>query len=216
MKLHIIILALLALPLAMMGQERGQWSIMPYAGVNLTNISNDELYAFSSDEGDVMLKSKTKAGLIIGADLEYTISPMWGAVIGLNYAQQGCQFDTYIEPSTMEEMKFRQYLHYLNLTIMPKCYLGSGFAVETGVQVGALLSAKSKMEENGKESSCVDMKNYYKKLSASIPIGLSFEYENVQLRLRYHIPLNNILDIDADTKEKNSQLSFTVGYRFGL
>lgn len=215
-RIHIIILALLSLPLCALGQERAEWSIIPYAGVNLANITNNEMIPFVEDETEVVIKSKTKAGLIVGADLEYTINQLWGAVIGLNYAQQGCRFDSYIEPSTMEETKVRQYFDYLNLCIGPKVYVGGGFAFDFGVQVGTLLSSKAKTEVNGKEASSVDTKDTYKKLSASIPVGVSFEYENVQLRLRYHIPLNNILDLDVDRSERNSQISFTVGYRINL
>jgi len=223
MKIRAIILPLLAVPMALAGQElpamqadRVAWSVTPYAGVNLAGISNSQLYAFTADEGDVLLNSKTKAGLVVGADLEHSIGQQWGAIIGLNYAQQGCKFDSYIDPTTMKEMRATRRMHYLNLTIKPKLYVGGGFAFEAGVQVGALLAADMRMEANGKKDYSTDMTAACNRVAVSIPVGMSFSYQKVQLRLLYHFPLSKLSSSSDIPKEKNRQLSLTAGYRLDL
>ncbi len=62
-----------------------------------------------------------------------------------------------------------------------------------------------------------DMKDFYKKLDVSIPIGISYEFDNVILDARYRFGVNNINDMkELSDKMRNSVFSFTVGYRFSL
>ena len=62
----------------------------------------------------------------------------------------------------------------------------------------------------------LDVKDGYKHFDISIPVGFSYEYENVILEAQYRIGLNKWnLDGYAD-KMRSSVFSVTVGYRLGL
>lgn len=216
MKRILIFFLTIFLCLSSQGQERSTWSIIPHIGVNLANISDAELVTNIVDDTETTLKGKTKLGFVVGTDIEYAYNNSLSCLFGLYYAQQGCKFDTYIESSTMSEIKISDHLHYLNFMLAPKLYVGSGFAFEVGVQAGKLLAAKIKIEESGEDLPGSDFKDLCHSWSVSIPVGVSFEYQQVQLGLRYHIPINKLYNNILNSDSKNNQLSFSVGYRFNL
>ena len=53
------------------------------------------------------------------------------------------------------------------------------------------------------------------KFDLSVPIGISYDFNNVQLDLRYNAGLTDILSA-GDEGTKNSVFQFTIGYKFGL
>ena len=55
-----------------------------------------------------------------------------------------------------------------------------------------------------------------KSVAFSIPLGVSYEYENVVVDARYNIGLTRISDIKYVKSPKSQVIEFTVGYRFGL
>jgi hypothetical protein len=103
-----------------------------------------------------------------------------------------------------------------------------GFSVKAGVQLGMLLSAKEHVSyteiiplEDGsrqqgdaipRESDISDMR---KKVDLSIPLGVSYEFENVIIDARYLFGLSNIYKTDL-VKSRNSVVQLSVGYRFQL
>lgn len=135
-------------------------------------------------------------------------------------------------------------MDYINIPLMCNVYITDRFAVKAGVQFGCLLSSKMKYStvsgrmdtrtekvlyyydaegNKAEEGSQVyvskeeDLKDFYKKLDVSIPIGISYEFENVILDARYRFGLNDIHDMkELSDKMRNSVFSFTVGYRFSL
>lgn len=132
---------------------------------------------------------------------------------------------------------------FLNVPVKCNVYLTDNFALKAGVQLGFMLSAKFKYnvvsglydklnpgniiyyDANGnpaQEGSDVylaeeiDAKESYKHFDISIPVGFSYEYENVILEAQYRIGLSKLnLDGYAD-KLRSSVFSVTVGYRLGL
>ena len=132
---------------------------------------------------------------------------------------------------------------FLNVPVKCNVYLTDNFALKAGVQLGFMLSAKFKYnvvsglydklnpgniiyyDANGnpaQEGSNVylaeeiDVKDSYKHFDISIPVGFSYEYENVILEAQYRIGLSKLnLDGYAD-KLRSSVFSVTVGYRLGL
>lgn len=135
-------------------------------------------------------------------------------------------------------------MNYLNIPLMCNVYITDKLAVKAGVQFGCLLSSKMKYStasgrmdtRTGKYLYCYDangnpaedgaqvyfdkeedLKDFYKKLDVSIPIGISYEFDNVILDARYRFGVNNINDMkELSDKMRNSVFSFTVGYRFPL
>ena len=140
-----------------------------------------------------------------------------------------------------QDMKIN--MSYLNVPLMCNFYLNDRFAVKIGVQYGILLSSKFKysivegqMDSRTGKVICYydaqgnpstgdgnvfntkeeDIKNAYKNIDVSIPLGISYEYENVIIDARYRFGLTDIHDIDGCDRTRNSVVSLTVGYRINL
>ena len=137
----------------------------------------------------------------------------------------------------------RVNLGFLNVPLKCNLYLTDNFALKAGVQLGFMLSAKLKYNtvsglydklnpgniiyydadgnpaQEGSDvylAEEIDVKDSYKHFDISIPVGFSYEYENVILEVQYRIGLSKLnLDGYAD-KLRSSVFSVTVGYRLGL
>ena len=138
----------------------------------------------------------------------------------------------------------RVNMGFMNVPLKCNVYLTDNIALKAGVQLGFILSAKIKYntvsglydklnpgntiyydangqpaEEGSKVylSNDVDMKNAYKHFDISIPVGVSYEYENVILDAQYRIGLSDLNDIQLiSDKIHSSVFSFSVGYRLPL
>lgn len=132
---------------------------------------------------------------------------------------------------------------FLNVPVKCNVYLTDNFALKAGVQLGFMLSAKFKYNvvsglydklnpgniiyydadgnpaQEGSDvylAEEIDAKESYKHFDISIPVGFSYEFENVILEAQYRIGLSKLnLDGYAD-KLRSSVFSVTVGYRLGL
>ena len=104
--------------------------------------------------------------------------------------------------------------------------IAKGFSVKAGLQLGLLLGGKEKMSytditilDGGtrKQGNAVpretDVKDVYKSVDLSIPLALSYEFENVILDARYNFGLTRIHQLDV-VKSRNSVIQLSVGYRF--
>lgn len=97
---------------------------------------------------------------------------------------------------------------------MANVYVTKGLAVKLGVQPGFNVSSSNKQEVNtfaGSGSSTFDVKA--KSVDFSIPVGLSYEYNNFQLDARYNWGLTKVFE---NSKAKNSVFQITLGYKFDL
>ena len=131
-------------------------------------------------------------------------------------------------------------LGFLNVPLKCNFYLSDRFALKAGVQLGFMLSAKFKYnvvsglydklnpgniiyyDANGNPaqegsdvylSEEIDAKDGYRHFDISIPVGISYEYENVILEAQYRIGLKHLnLGISPD-RMHSSVFSVSVGYR---
>lgn len=175
-------------------REPGTISIQPKVGIGIGYLSGD--WTGSVDR-------KAKVGFVGGVEGEYYVNNWLGVAAGVNFAQQGWKF-TYA--GTAEDDKYK--LNYLNIPITADFYVLPGFALKTGVQFGFLASAKI---------NDTDYKDDAKKFNFSIPVGLSYEYKNVVLDLRYNISVTKVnKNSTADTKYRSDLLQITLGYKFDL
>lgn len=168
----------------------GEITVQPKIGLNVTNISDGD--------GD------WKAGLAIGAELEYHASPMVGISAGLIYSMQGAK-------ATEDGVDVKLNLDYINVPILANIYVAPGFALKTGLQPAFKVSSKIKgdgvsvdMDKTGYDVKSVDF---------SIPVGMSYEYQNICFDARYNIGLTKLLD---GSDSKNQVFQITVGYKFHL
>ena len=102
-------------------------------------------------------------------------------------------------------------LDYLNVPILANVYVAPGLAVKLGIQPGFKLSAKAKAEVSGAsaETDLDDIKGF----DLAIPVGVSYQYQNIVLDARYNWGVTKIMD---DVDSKNSVFQITLGYKFAL
>lgn len=182
----------------------GDWSFMPKAGLNLATMTNDD-------------DAKIRPALTVGGEFGYVASPKMALSFGAMYSQQGCKANVQGIDATIK-------MDYINVPIIAACRVTNNLSVKVGLQPGFLINDKVKVSANG-ASAEVGLKESYEaagmdvtihKFDLSIPVGISYDFSNVQLDLRYNAGLTNILSIPGGEGTKNSVFQFTIGYKFGL
>ncbi len=224
--------------------EPGTFSVYPRLGLNISKFTNAAI--FIADEGYIgseTMKHRYKQGINAGAEFQYQISDNFAVSAGAIYSMEGSNFTDvlYTNNSSMYEYNDQKMqLHYINVPLMAVYYLGeSGFAVKTGVQLGFLadasmsykLTVRAKTESTTQEipwpivhsgeytETANDLLN---KMNVSIPVGVSYEIENISIDARYNIGLSKLYkreynaNYNATEKIRNSVFELTVGYKFEL
>ena len=107
--------------------------------------------------------------------------------------------------------EYKTRLGYINLPVLFQYMTGSGFRLQTGPQLGVLVSATSKVNDNETHS---DIKDSYEKVDFSWAFGASYVFPSgVGIDARYNLGLNNISDMD-NYSIKNRVLSIGAFYQF--
>ena len=101
-------------------------------------------------------------------------------------------------------------LDYINIPILANVYVAPGFAVKLGLQPGFNVNSKAKAKSNGV---AVEADIDAKTVDLSIPIGLSYEFNNFVIDGRYNWGLTKVYKNDDC---KNSVFQITLGYKFDL
>lgn len=190
-KLFLAVVAMMVSAATFAQNEVGQLTIQPKVGVNIANITD-------ADDTD------PRIGLAAGAEFEYGLTDNIGLSAGVLYSMQGVKTTIIDDDCTWK-------LDYLNVPILANFYVAKGFAVKLGVQPGFKLSSKAKVKGSG-ASKEVDVDGI-KSVDLSIPVGLSYQYQNIVFDARYNWGVTKIVD-DADSK--HSVFQITVGYKFSL
>lgn len=177
----------------------GKWSVTPLVGINSSNMSGQDLYV----DFNRLVKSKRRIGFVAGAEVEYRYMQPLSTALGVWYSGEGFRY-------TETEGDAHTNLDFLNFSAVENFYVADGLAVKAGLQLGYMLNVKSVVDGHSE-----DIGNSYKKLNLSIPVGLSYEYRNVVLDLRYNIGVTNLCDLSLlDEKWRTNSLWLTAGYRF--
>ena len=150
--------------------------------------------------------SKTRAGVVAGAELEYHVSPMFGLSAGLLYSMQGCKHDEDKATVTLKN-------DYINIPVLANVYVAPGLALKAGLQPGFKVSSKAKAKVGGTSVSTDIDDDTFKSFDLSVPVGISYEYMNICLDARYNIGVTKVMD---GTDSKNSVFQITLGYKFAL
>lgn len=117
---------------------------------------------------------------------------------------QGCK-------NTIEGVDVTTKLDYVNVPILANVYVVKGLAVKLGLQPGFNVTHKMSAKQ-GSASGSVDIPGV-KSVDFSIPVGLSYEFNNFVIDGRYNFGVTKVAD-GADSK--NSVFQFTLGYKFAL
>ena len=194
--------------------EVGQLTLQPKIGMNVTNITGAKIVTGTSTEN-----ANFMIDFAVGVEAEYGLTEKFSLAAGLLYSRQGCDYgelkstDGY---NTIGWDKNQDKLGYLNIPIVANYYLAKGFAIKAGIQPGFLLSATKKVDGIGiTPNQDDDVKDTCKSFDLSIPLGLSYETDNVVIDGRYNLGVTKI-NKDGDDSMKNSVIQFTIGYKFAL
>lgn len=103
-------------------------------------------------------------------------------------------------------------LHYINVPVLVQYMFDNGFRLETGPQVGALISAKSKYD-----GSSENINDEFKGGDFSWAFGLGYLSESgLGVDARYNLGISNINDLPApnNAKLRNSVFQLGLFYMF--
>lgn len=179
--------------------EVGTLTVQPKVGLNVANLTG-------GDNADPRL------GLVLGAEFEYQITRLFSLSAGALYSMQGAKGD---DTSTGTKVNVTMKLDYINIPILANIYVTKGLAVKFGIQPGFNVSSKAKASQ-GSTSISMSLSDFgfdVNSFDFSIPVGLSYEFNNFVIDGRYNIGVLKIVD-GGDAK--NSVFQFTVGYKFKL
>ena len=175
--------------------------IKPMAGGTLTTMTGD------------VENLKMKFGFVGGGELGYQFGNVFALSAGALYSMQGARISN-------DNTKYNINLDYLNVPIIAAFYPVPGFGIKAGAQFGFLMNAKQGDEK---------IKDLCNKHDFSIPLGLSYEFDDCALDLRYIIGLSDVFKDDAhgvfagesyrskaDGKSRNAVIMLTIGYKIPL
>ena len=173
-------------------KEAGTFTIYPRVGVNFSTFSDGRIYHL--DES--YTESEFKPGLVIGAELEYQLNNNFALGAGALYSQQGEQYGLPSGYAEYDKMKYET----INIPVLAVFTTRIGLSVKCGVQPEFIIG-----DPNFKA----------KKLNLSLPLGVSYEYKNLCLDLRYNLGMTNVMDLDGITS-KNRTIMLTFGYEIKI
>ncbi len=207
--------------------EVGSFSIQPKAGMTVSSVTG---------MGE-QIDAKSKIGFTAGADAEYQATDWLGISAGVNYSLQGAKANySYslgnVANATLDgDLK----LGYVNVPVVANVYVTKGLALKAGVQFGFLTSSKMTLDGSisalgigAGGSTDVDLKDYTNSTAISIPMGISYEYNNFVVDARYNLGLTKLGKENEDISKvtglagikydetKNNVFQITLGYKFDL
>lgn len=206
----------------------GTWSVVPHVGVSFANLTNDAVHVADNR----ISHSQTRIGFSGGADVYYQLTDKLALSGGVAYTQAGCNFkDIPADLSARSGTVFHDSyfnLGYVDVPLLAHVYVSKGLAFSLGCQPSFLTKATAHAEMQDYETdgkggikydknvvSKGDAKSLFKKTAFAIPVGVSYEYENVMLTARYNIGLTKVYDHEIGDS-KNKIITVSVGYKFNL
>ena len=227
-RLFLLFLFVLTLFGAQAQPKWGTWSVVPHVGVSFANLTKDAINVPYNGTSH----SQTRIGFSGGADVYYQLTDKLALSGGVAYTQAGCNFkdipaDLNAKHGTVFHNAYFN-LGYVDVPLLAHVYVSKGLSFSVGCQPSFLTKATSHTEmqdyeTDGKggikydknEVSEGDVKHWYKKTAFAIPVGISYEYENVMLTARYNFGLSNVYGHDLGDS-KNRIITVSVGYKFNL
>lgn len=206
----------------------GTWSVVPHVGVSFANLTNDAVHVAD----DRISHSQTRIGFSGGADVYYQLTDKLALSGGVAYTQAGCNFkdipaDLSLRSGTVFHDSYFN-LGYVDVPLLAHVYVSKDLALSIGCQPSFLTKATAHAEMQDYETdgkggikydknvvSEGDAKSLFKKTAFAIPVGVSYEYENVMLTARYNIGLSKVYNHDL-SDSKNKVITVSVGYKFNL
>jgi hypothetical protein len=154
---------------------------------------------FASMTGDDAEGLDSRTSLHIGVTAEIELSDAFSVQPELLYSGQGYTADGDVTGK----------VDYINLPVMAKFYVGDGFSLEAGPQIGFLASAKADVDGES-----VDIKDLLNSTDFALNLGAGYKLDSgLNFGLRYSIGLTDVPDGDSNGF-KHSVLQLSVGFNF--
>lgn len=196
-------LLLLWLPVLQLSawKEQGTTTIYPRVGFNLSKFSGDKIYTgintFDGVAGTI--PARFKVGFTVGAEAQHQFSNALAGSIGLLYSQQGTAF----KKTSDIEFDFKIKENNLIVPVMLVATTKYNIDLKLGLQPEFRVSKAFDKVLN--------------KVSLSIPVGISYEYRNVALDLRYNIGVSHVYKEQSPYDTSRGQtVMLTLGYGIDL
>lgn len=121
-----------------------------------------------------------------------------------NFSMQGAKWEEYTYSG-------KTTLLYINVPLVLRYQIESGFFGEAGLQPGLLLSAKDKYDDGTSESYMEHMNAF----DLSLPVGVGYQFKNnIGVGFRVILGITDITK-DEDYSDRNMVYAFRGTYRFG-
>ena len=196
-------LLLLWLPVLQLSawKEPGTTTLYPRVGFNLSKFSGDKIYTgintFDGVAGTI--PARFKVGFTVGAEAQHQFSNALAGSIGLLYSQQGTAF----KKTSDIEFDFKMKENNLIVPVMLVATTKYNIDLKLGLQPEFRVSKAFDKVLN--------------KVSLSIPVGISYEYRNVVLDLRYNIGVSHVYKEQSSYDASRGQtVMLTLGYGIDL
>lgn len=184
-KLLICVTLLLLLAWETKAQELGV-----KAGMNVTNISNNEL--------------KSKLSFHVGLFTEWQLNEFVSLQPEVLYSRQGAR-DKFDENG--KKVRTRLRMNYLNVPVLAKLYVLKNLSVDLGPQFGFVMDARYKRKD--KDSSLKTKITNDKTFDFSWVLGASFRVDSYDISARYNVGLTNMFSSGGN---KNRVFQVSLGY----
>jgi hypothetical protein len=225
---RIITLAFLsAISLASFAQsEAGTWSVIPHVGVSIASLTHQSGGIEVGDNQSQELKPQARPGFTGGVDVMYQASDNIGLSIGLSYVQAGCKYKDVDDNGVIWHDHYDR-TDYISVPLVAHSYIAPGLSINVGVAPSFLIYGKYHagilsydLDADGHRTNVqegvidIDTKKGLRNFTLSIPVGISYEYENVVLDARYNVGILNVYKHGLSARNKVFEVS--VGYKFDL
>ena len=225
---RIITLAFLsAISLASFAQsEAGTWSVIPHVGVSIASLTHQSGGIEVGDNQSQELKPQARPGFTGGVDVLYQASDIVGLSVGLSYVQAGCKYKD-IDGNGVTWHDHYDRMDYISVPLVGHSYIAPGLSINVGVAPSFLIYGKYHagmlsydLDADGHRTNVqegvldIDTKKGLRNFTLSIPVGISYEYENVVLDARYNVGMLNVYKHGLSARNKVFEVS--VGYKFDL
>ena len=225
---RIITLAFLsAISLASFAQsEAGTWSVIPHVGVSIASLTHQSGGIEVGDNQSQEVKPQGRPGFTGGVDVMYQASDIVGLSVGLSYVQAGCKYKD-IDGNGVTWHDHYDRMDYISVPLLAHSYIAPGLSINVGVAPSFLIYGKYHagmlsydLDADGHRTNVqegvmdIDTKKGLRNFTLSIPVGISYEYENVVLDARYNVGMLNVYKHGLSARNKVFEVS--VGYKFDL
>lgn len=175
-------------------KEVGTLTIRPLVGLNVSDITK--------------LNSNPRVGIALGGEAHYQVGELVSVSGGLLFSTQGAKQKIanvdIVNP--LLPINTNHNLTYVNIPILANVYVMENLAVKLGVQPAVNLSSNIK-------TSNLTVDTNAKTFDFSIPVGVSYEFNDLVFDARYNLGLTKVYPFGGN---KNSVFQLTIGYNFSL